>query len=155
MLMCNSEQSLQPGRAPGACILVLDDDDDIRCLFKLGLEAAGFTVLLAATQLELQHRLAHARPNALILDLQRSHTEGLQVLARMRTRKQLDDVPILFLAGSDEPDLRSKALFAGADWFALRPVSIVELKNQLRNVVRDGRPSVTTLRAARSTIVAR
>ena len=120
-------------------VIVFDDHHDLREMLALALETAGFSVAEAATQLELHRHLAHGRPNAVILDLQRYEADGLKTLLRMRARKSLRDVPILFLAGSDAEDFRREAIAAGADWFGLRPVGMLDLQNRVAQLIRDGR----------------
>ena len=88
------------------CVLVVDDNDQVRQMLSLALERAGLTVLEASTQLEAQLRLAHTRPDALVLDLQRSETDGFNLLTLVRARQSLDNLPIVFLAGSEEDDFR-------------------------------------------------
>jgi DNA-binding response OmpR family regulator len=125
------------------CVLVIDDNDQLRQLLALGLTTAGFSVVEAATQLDVQRRLADSQPDALVVDLQRSEADGLRLLVRLRARTQLQDVPILFLAGSEDDDFQWQALHAGADWFGLRPVALVELQKEIRKLIRQGRPAVT------------
>jgi DNA-binding response OmpR family regulator len=108
-------------------------------MLALTLETAGFEVLEASTELELQRLLAHRRPDALLIDLQRSHTVGLRLLGRMRSRASLREVPLLFLAGTDDPDLRKQALGTGADWFGLRPLGMIELQDRVIELVRRRR----------------
>ena len=59
---------------------------------------------------EVQRHLARSQPDAVLIDLQRSEAEGLQLLTRMRARQTLCNVPILFLAGSDADDFRHQAV---------------------------------------------
>ena len=117
------------------CVIVLDDNAGVRQMLALALETAGFEVLGAGTELELQRLLARRRPDALLIDLQRSEAEGLHVLARMRARASLRDVPMLFLAGTDDQQLREQALFAGANWFGLRPLGMIELQDHVIDLV--------------------
>jgi DNA-binding response OmpR family regulator len=123
------------------CVLVVDDDDALRRMLCVALESAGFNVIEASTQLELQRLLVHLRPNALVLDLQRSEADGLRLLVRMRARQSLCDMPIVFLAGSQDDDFRWRATHAGADWFGLRPTGMVELQTRLRELICNGRPA--------------
>jgi two-component system phosphate regulon response regulator PhoB len=122
------------------CVLLVDDNDPLRHLLALALQTAGFQVVQAATQLELQRRLADTRPDALVIDLQRSEADGLRLLDRMRARQQLRDVPIVFLAASDDDEFRWQAMHAGADWFGLRPVSLIDLQTHVGRLIRHGRP---------------
>ena len=57
------------------CVLVVDDNDQVRNLLALGLKMAGFTVIEAATQLDLQRRLAESQPDALVLRSDRPVSE--------------------------------------------------------------------------------
>jgi DNA-binding response OmpR family regulator len=125
----------------GGRVLVVDDDDSVRQLLRLELETAGFEVQEAATQLELHRRLTLLRPDALLLDLQRSAADGFDLLLRLRARQTLHDVPIIFLAACDDADFRQQAIRAGADWFGLRPLSMLNLQTQLANLIRNGRPT--------------
>jgi two-component system phosphate regulon response regulator PhoB len=122
-----------------ARVLVVDDNDAVRRMLSVALDSAGFNVAEASTQLELQRLLAHMRPQALVLALQRSEADGLRLLVRMRARQSLCDVPIVFLAGSQDDDFRWRATRAGADWFGLRPVGMLELQARLRELFCNGR----------------
>ena len=137
--MTHSEHSLEQSEYNG-CVLLLDDDEQVRQMLCLALETAGFHVVEAGTQLELQRRLVHLRPDALVLDLQRSEADGLDLLTRMRARQNLCDVPILFLASDDDDEFRWQVQRAGADWFGLRPLGMLELQSQVDRLIRHGRP---------------
>jgi two-component system, OmpR family, phosphate regulon response regulator PhoB len=134
--MASSEHS-QPHYS--GSVVVVDDNGSLRELLALALETAGFEVVAAGTQLELQRYLVDHRPDALVIDLQRSEADGLALLTRMRARRALDDVPILFMAGSDADDFRLQAMTAGADWFGLRPVGLIELTRLIGELVAQGR----------------
>jgi two-component system OmpR family response regulator len=145
--MSNSEHSRQP--EDSGCVLVVDDNPDVRELLCVALQTAGFDVIPAGTQLELQRRLAEAQPDALVIDLQRSEADGLAVLSRMRARQSLHDVPILFLSGSDDVAFHWRAVSAGADWVGVRPLGMHELREQVTELVRNGRPRVRSGRRQR------
>jgi DNA-binding response OmpR family regulator len=119
------------------CVVVIDDNADRRQMLALTFETAGFAVGAAATEIELQRILAHCRPVALVIDLQRSETEGLQLLVRLRARRALRGVPILLLAASDDADFREQARRAGADWFGLRPIGMLELQTRAVALIRQ------------------
>jgi DNA-binding response OmpR family regulator len=136
--MSTSEHS--PGSDRTGCVLVVDDNDDLRHMWCLALESAGFDVIAAGTQVELQRRLVEAQPHALLINLQRSEADGLAVLSRMRARQALREVPIVFLSGTDDDDFHGRALSAGADWVGVRPLRVGELQSRVSELVRHGRP---------------
>jgi DNA-binding response OmpR family regulator len=139
--MSHSERSRDCDPASHGSVLIFDDHDQLRQMLALELETAGFDVFEAGTQLELLRRLAVTRPDALIFDLQRAEADGLTLLARMRALPTLHDVPILFLSGYDDDEFRWQAMRAGADWFGLRPLAMIELHNAIGTLIRTGRPA--------------
>jgi DNA-binding response OmpR family regulator len=116
----------------------MDDNKKFRHMVALALGTVGFAVREAGTELELQRILRRTRPDALLIDLQRSAALGIKVLARMRARASLGGIPIVFLAGTDADDFRQQAARAGADWFGLRPLGMVELRTRLLALVDHG-----------------
>jgi two-component system OmpR family response regulator len=150
--MNNSEHSCEPESTestepaePTGCVLLVDDDDRVRQMLSRALRSAGFDVVVAGTQRQVQRRLAHNRPDALILNLQRSEADGLDTLLRMRARHDLGQVPILFLAGCDSGDFRWEVIRAGADWFGLRPLGMNVLQKRIARLIRDGRPRLKVI----------
>ncbi|HLZ27058.1 MAG TPA: response regulator [Chloroflexota bacterium] len=123
-------------------MLVVDDHESVRQLLRRMLDRAGFEVLEAATSLDAHRCLRLLQPDALLLDLQRSAVDGLDMLQRLRARQTLQDVPIVFLAGCDDDDFRQQALRAGADWLGVRPLAMLQLQTQLANLIRHGRRSI-------------
>jgi two-component system alkaline phosphatase synthesis response regulator PhoP len=129
------------------CVLIVDDDDRLRHLLSLALEKVGFDVLAAGTQQQLRSRLARTQPDALVLNLQRSETDGLDLLRHVRARQDLCTVPIVFLAGCDSDDFRWQTIRAGADWFGLRPLGMLELQTRVGKLIRLGRPRLKIIAA--------
>src|SRR5260370_36399544 len=79
---------------PRRCVLLDDDDDQGRQMYSLALRTAGFDVVAASTPQQAHYRLERVRPDALVLNLQRSEADALDVLRRMRARQDLYHVPI-------------------------------------------------------------
>lgn len=143
--MNNSEHSYQS--AYTGCVLVVDDDDRVRQMLHLALLTAGFDVVATGTEQQAHRRLARTRPDALVLNFQRSAADGLDILVRMRARQDLCDVPIIFLAGCDSDDFRWQAIRAGADWFGLLPIRKIELQQRIAQLIRKGRPQIKIIAA--------
>jgi len=119
--------------------VILDHNLELRQMLALALETAGFDVVQASNEFDLHRAIAQSRPDALLIDLQHSESQGLQLVERMRNRKVLHEVPILFLAGSDDDEFEQQALGAGADWFGLRPVGLVELQHRVTELIERRR----------------
>lgn len=122
-----------------SCVVVIDDNPRLRQMLALALETAGFAVREAGTEIELQRVLVHTRPDALVIDMQRSEADGLQLLTRMHGRASLRGIPMLFLAGCDAENFRDQALSAGAAWFGLRPLGMLELQHRVAQLIDSRR----------------
>jgi len=122
-------------------VLVLDDDDQVRQMLCTAIQVAGFDCLEAASAYEAYRRLATGRPpEAMIIDLQETETQGLEVLRYIRAHSDLLDMPIVFLAAQTNTDLHWRALTCGADWFFSTPLSLRELLSRVASLVGLGRP---------------
>jgi len=106
------------------CVLVVDDDSDIRGLVRELLERAGHDVLDAPDGNE-GLRLFYARqPDLVILDVSMPGLEGWDVLERMR---ELSDVPVVMLTARAEELDKVRGLRAGADDYITKPFGRQEL----------------------------
>ena len=83
------------------CILVVDDDDDVRRLVELSLaRVGGHDVRTAASGAECLDMLRTWRPDVVILDVMMPGQDGPATLALIRTDPQTADLPVVFLTAS-------------------------------------------------------
>jgi two-component system, OmpR family, alkaline phosphatase synthesis response regulator PhoP len=81
-------------------ILVVDDDDSIRELVSMIIEARGYEVETAQDGAEALARLVRPTPPALVLlDLMMPGVDGVTFLREFRSRPQFEDVPVVVLTG--------------------------------------------------------
>lgn len=66
-------------------VLIVDDEDDVRLLLRLQLEAAGFEVVGASPDgRSAVEACADARPDAVVLDLLMPRMSGFEAIPRLR-----------------------------------------------------------------------
>ena len=110
-----------------ARILVVEDERDIAALVAYHLTREGYRVRTAEGGAEAIEAAVAERPDLLILDLMLPSLSGYEVLAELRRRPDLADVPVIVLtARRDEAD-RVKGLELGADDYVTKPFSPREL----------------------------
>src|SRR6266566_1442662 len=120
-----------------ACVLVVDDDPDIRGLLIELLQRARHTVIEAADGRE-GLRLFHAeQPDLVILDVAMPGLDGWQTLERIR---ELSDVPVVMLTAQDQELDKVRGLRAGADDYVTKPFGPQELLARMDGLLRKGRP---------------
>jgi len=130
-------------------ILFVDDHDQLRRLYVVGLQLLGYTVVPAASPLELERRLAEPAPDLVVIDVQRPTVDGLDAVRRLRARPHLQHTPIVFLASVADDDFRSEALSEGVDRYVLRPLAAGKLSRDIDDLLRTGRPPATAERQQR------
>ncbi|HUA81369.1 MAG TPA: response regulator [Dyella sp.] len=116
------------------CVLVVDDETQIRKFLDIGLRAEGYSVLLAADAAEGLALAATRDPDVVILDIGLPDREGHEVLAELR---QWTQVPVLMLSVRNTEDEKVKALDAGANDYMTKPFGIQELMARLRALLRN------------------
>jgi two-component system, OmpR family, phosphate regulon response regulator PhoB len=123
-------------RVPPARILVVEDERDIAALVSYHLTKEGYRVRTAEGGLEALESAAAERPDLVVLDLMLPNFSGYEVLAEVRRRPELAEVPVVVLtARRDEAD-RVKGLELGADDYVTKPFSPRELVLRIGAVLR-------------------
>jgi two-component system alkaline phosphatase synthesis response regulator PhoP len=114
-------------------ILVVEDEPEIARVIRDYLEAAGFTVSVAADGDTALQSARLARPDLVVLDLGLPGRDGLDVTRELR---RTSDVPIVVVtARGDEAD-RIVGLELGADDYVVKPFSPKELVARVRALFR-------------------
>jgi DNA-binding response OmpR family regulator len=122
------------GQVPSAVkLLLVDDDPELRRILSFGLRREGYTVVAAADGEEALRRWEAERPDLVLLDLRLPLRDGLEVCRRIR---QVSDVPVIVVTGSDEEEDVVRALQYGSDDCIIKPFSVKQLVARIEAVLR-------------------
>ncbi|HEV3234931.1 MAG TPA: response regulator [Candidatus Dormibacteraeota bacterium] len=103
----------QKGR--GLRILMVEDDPALSMMYRVRLEAAGYTVALATDGEEgLRQITEGAGFDLVFLDVGLPGIDGLAVLESIRNSTQSETVPVVILSNYNEPPMRQRGLSLGA-----------------------------------------
>jgi CheY-like chemotaxis protein len=116
------------GGNPMKKILVVDDEENIRFLYKEELEDEGFIVELAKSGEEALEKLPLFRPDLITLDIKMSGMGGIEVLKRIRDVDR--DLPIILCSAYGEFKL-DFATWA-SDAYVVKSADLTELKSMIR-----------------------
>jgi two-component system, OmpR family, response regulator MprA len=106
-------------------ILVVDDEPALRGALERALRLDGYDVGLAEDGAHALAAVAHAPPDAVVLDVAMPGVDGLEVCRRLRAGG--DRTPVLMLTARDAVDDRVAGLDAGADDYLVQPFALKEL----------------------------
>ncbi|REJ12006.1 MAG: DNA-binding response regulator [Paenibacillaceae bacterium] len=130
-----------------ACILIIDDEEDLVSLLREELEARGHTVLTASDG-EAGVRQARKQPDLIILDIMMPNLNGYEVCRAIR-----DEVmcPIIFLSAKQSEMDRITAFNLGGDDYVLKPFGLRELMARIEaNLRRERRAQYLNAERKRS-----
>ena len=123
---------------PSPCVVIIEDEPQIRRFVRGALEAEGWLVHEADTAKKGLTEAGTRKPDLLVLDLGLPDGDGLDVIRDVRG---WSGVPIIVLsARSDELD-KIAALDAGADDYLTKPFGVGELLARVRANLRRPRPA--------------
>ncbi|QKV97725.1 response regulator transcription factor [Streptomyces sp. NA02950] len=124
---------LRPDGSP-VRVLVVDDESALADLLAMALRYEGWEVRTAGDGAEAIRTTRELRPDAVVLDIMLPDMDGLAVLGRLR--RELPDVPVLFLTARDAVEDRIAGLTAGGDDYVTKPFSLEEVVARLRGLLR-------------------
>lgn len=118
-------------------ILVVDDEPaNVDAILKI-LDRAGFgTVHGTSDPREVDALMRDLGPDLLLLDLRMPHMDGFEVMDRIAVAvPEGEHVPILVLTGDLAPEVRKRALEAGAKDFVTKPFDVTEVLLRIQNLL--------------------
>lgn len=114
-------------------ILVVEDDEDLRSLFRTALALSGYDVIEAGNGLEALKRIDHSPPDLVILDLMLPDLSGIVVQQEIAAQAITRQIPIVVITGSAiEPGTLNVACFLR------KPVSPDQLIATVRTCLTAG-----------------
>ena len=137
--------SIQPSSTPNHCngssrrVLVIEDNQDAREMFRIMLELAGHEVVEASDGLVGLELLKAKRPDVAVIDVGLPGLNGYEIARRFRAEPDSDDVMLVALTGYGTPDARERSRQAGFDHHLIKPVNAEALQEILRAEVFSAR----------------
>jgi CheY-like chemotaxis protein len=116
-------------------ILVVDDDDHIRELVQRILEKAGYDVRCAVNGLEALMQIDERRPDLVISDIMMPELDGLGLATGLRHHPETQNLPIIFITASDNPQHFTDSIKLKAKHFVNKPFSNDKLLAKVEQIL--------------------
>jgi DNA-binding response OmpR family regulator len=121
-----------------ARILVVEDDEDVRSVLRVALEADGHSVIEAADGSQIEISVEEHRPDIVVTDILMEGRDGFEAIPALRRR--FPDLPILAVSGGggtlDTNDILGTATTLGADATLTKPFRIATLVGAIAYLLR-------------------
>jgi CheY-like chemotaxis protein len=121
-------------------ILIVDDDKALLLMTGRLLELNGYRVLKALTGTEAIEKARIEKPGLILMDIGLPGMDGLSVTRLIHQIKELRDVPIIAVSGSNTVETRVNAFLAGCTWFIAKPINFDILKTLLDVILPINQP---------------
>jgi CheY-like chemotaxis protein len=118
-------------------ILLADDNDDSREIYRTLFEVSGYRVIEAHHGLAVLALLEAETPDLIMLNLVMPHLDGHGVLEELRTRPHMEDVPCLVFTGDARFEQMGKAVHSGADAFLTKPAEPRAVLEFIEELLRE------------------
>ena len=115
-----------------ARVLVVDDEDDVRDMLSVILEADGHEVLRAVDGLHALDLITDKCPDIVVLDVRMPQLGGMGVLRALRTVPATKDLPVVMVTVCGKPDERQAALALGVVDYINKPWAAGEVELRVK-----------------------
>ncbi len=112
-------------------VLYVEDNDDNIFVLHRRLTRWGHTVLIARDGRQGVEMARAERPDLIVMDLSLPELDGWGATRILRSTAETKDIPILALTAHAMTGDRDKALAAGCDDFATKPVAFEDLRAKI------------------------
>ena len=117
-------------------IWVVEDDENIAELIKTALLSASYEARVFDCGAALFERGDTQVPDLILLDIMLPGMSGYDILKRLRTSKDMPDVPVIFLTAKGTEFDKAMGLELGADDYIPKPFGVLELLARIKAVLR-------------------
>jgi two-component system cell cycle response regulator len=117
-------------------ILVVDDHEDNIELLRARLEARGYEVFGANDGQAALDQVEHVRPDLILLDVMMPRMDGMEVVRRLKSNKNLPFIPVIMQTALDSTENKVEGLDAGADDYITKPINFAELEARVNSLLR-------------------
>lgn len=122
------------------CVLLVEDEPAQREILRYNLASEGYEVTMAENGDDALLLADEVKPDLVLLDWMLPGVSGIEVLRRIKTRRQCADIPVIMLSARSEEVDRVRGLETGADDYMVKPYSVSELMARIRTQLRRTRP---------------
>lgn len=117
----------------GECILVVEDDAQIRNFICYSLQSEGFKCITAKSAQGALNTLVSEQIDLMLLDLGLPDFDGIDVIKKVR---EWSEMPIIVVSARDQDKEKANTLDIGADDYLTKPFSAIELLARIKVALR-------------------
>jgi two-component system, cell cycle response regulator DivK len=119
------------------CILVVEDQEDLRGVLRDLLTGSGYTVAEAADGQAGVAKARSERPDLILMDIQLPVLDGYEATRQIKTDPNLAATPIIAVSSFAMKGDEEKARASGCDHYVTKPYSPIQLLRIIRGFLGE------------------
>ena len=120
-------------------VLLAEDFEDARDLYRDYLEFSGFTVETASNGREAIAQAVELQPDVILMDASMPVLDGWQATRELKANPATQHIPVLALTAHAFDDARQQAKSVGCDGFVTKPCLPDDLVAKVRSTLEGGK----------------
>jgi DNA-binding response OmpR family regulator len=118
-------------------VVVVEDNADLREMFAIAFELAGFEVRRASSGEEAFSQIVAECPDILVTDLAMPNVDGFTLIRRLRERAETRHLPVLAVTGQGYTDTAERVAQCGGCSYVVKPCLPDELVGRARELLEQ------------------
>lgn len=105
-------------------VCIIDDDSDVRDIYRLKFQREGFVVVIAKDGEEGLRVIKEKRPDVILLDIQMPILDGIEMLKILKKDNALANIPVVILSNLDSDTIFKQVSDLGAaEYYLVKSLS--------------------------------
>ncbi len=117
--------------------MIVDDSASMRQLVAFTIKDAGYDVLLAENGRDALEKMARAKVDMVITDLNMPEMDGITLIRELRGKADYKFVPIVMLTTESQEAKKQEGRAAGASGWIVKPFSPSQLMDVVKKFVKE------------------
>jgi len=122
-------------------LLVVDDEKNIRFLYKEEFQDEGYEVTVAASAEEAMEKIRQTKPDIITLDIKMAGTDGIEFMRKLKEEESNIPVVLCSAYGGYKHDFRVWA----SDAYVVKSADLTELKTIIKQLLGDKSPDLASV----------
>lgn len=118
-------------------VVLVEDNPDLREMFAIAFELAGFEVRRACHGAEALSQIVADCPDILVTDLAMPELDGFALIRRLRERAETRHLPVLAVTGQGYTDTAERVTDCGGCSYVVKPCLPDELIDRARELLEE------------------
>lgn len=123
--------------AEDKCIMIVEDDDEIRTFLKSEFEDIYSEIITCENGVQALEHIYNKMPNIIISDVMMPEMDGFTLVKKIRQNIQFNDIPIILLTAKSLTEDYVKGLEIGADAYLTKPFDMRVLKQNVASLLKS------------------